>query len=109
MDISIIVGLFNIVVGVLLVASILAMVAGFALWGMRLGTSNTDRDDAIEYMQWGVSILFTVVVFLGVAQFVQQNKELAVMIALGAGLLLAAYFTINVVMAGEGDGHAEQH
>jgi amino acid transporter len=92
MDITTLVGLFNVVVGLMLTASILAMCGGLMLWYIRWGPSPSYRDDAIDIMQWGVAILFVLVVLLYVAQFVQENQALVTMVAVVFIVALVAYF-----------------
>lgn len=108
MDLSTVTALFNIVVGLMLVASILLMVGGLMQWYVRLGTTNTYRDDSIVILQWAVSILFVLVVLLGIAQFVETHMTLAMTI-LGAVVILAvAYFVVTTLMANS-EGEEEHH
>lgn len=107
MDLSTVIALFNIVVGLMLVISILAMGGGLMLWYVRLGTSPTYRDEAIDYMRWAVAILFVLVVLLGVAQFVQTHMAMS-MLAIGAVVFAAiAYFVATQLMGGGGE--EEEH
>jgi hypothetical protein len=107
MDLSTVVALFNIVVGGMLVISILMMFGGLGLWYVRLGTWPTYRDEAIDYMRWGVSVLFVLVVLLGIAQYVQTHMALS-MLALGAVVAaIVVYFVGTQLMAGGGD--EEEH
>lgn len=82
-------GLFNIMVGLLLVAAFLFFFGGLGMWFTRLGTSPTYRDEAISLMQWGVVILFVLAVFLALSQFVQNHAA-------------AAAFMVGVVIVGLG-------
>lgn len=76
--ISEVAGLFYIVVGLVLVASILTMLLGLLSWFRGLGTSgDVYRDRAIETMQWAVATLFTLVLLLGVVEFVQTHVSAA--------------------------------
>ena len=107
MDLTTVIALFNIVVGLMLVMSILMMGGGLMMWYVRLGTSPTYRDEAIEIMQWGVAVLFVLVVLLGVAQFVQTHMAIS-MLAIGAVVAAAiAYFVATQLMAGGGE--EEEH
>lgn len=83
--ISQVAGLFNILVGLMLVAAFGFFFSGVGMWFARLGTYPTSRDEAIEYMQWGVVILFVLGVLLAVVQFVQQHVGIA-------------YFIVGVVV-----------
>lgn len=107
MDLSTVIGLFNIIVGLMLVLSILIMGGSLMLWYVRLGTSPTYRDEAIDYMRWAVSILFVLVVLLGVAQYVQTHMAIS-MLVVGAVIAAAiAYFVATQLMAGGGE--EEEH
>jgi hypothetical protein len=64
------VGFFNVFAGVMLVASLIAFVAGFGLYLVRLGT--VYRKDGLDIMVWGIAILFVLVVLLGIAQIIQH-------------------------------------
>lgn len=108
MGLDTVIALFNIVVGLMLVASILFMVGGLALWYVRLGTWPTYRDDAIEYMQWGVAVIFVLVVLLGVAQYVQTHMAVSLM-AIGAVLAAAVVYVIGTTMLGGGGEEHEEH
>lgn len=108
MDLSTVIALFNIIVGLMLVLSILFMGGGLMLWYVRLGTSPTYRDEAIDLMRWGVSILFVLVVLLGVAQYVQTHMAIS-MLVIGAVIAAAiAYFVGTQLMSG-GGGEEEHH
>ncbi len=103
MGLPIVVALFNIVVGLMLVASMLLMGGGLMLWYVRLGTYPTYRDDAIDIMQWGVAILFVLVVLLGVAQYVQTHLA-ETMLAIGVLIAAAvAYVVVSQMTAGGED------
>jgi hypothetical protein len=107
MGLATIIALFNIVVGMMLVVSLLLMGGGLMLWYVRLGTYPTYRDDAIVMMQWAVAILFVIVVLLGVAQYVQTHMALSVMV-IGAIIAAAvAYFVVTNLVAGGGE--EEEH
>ena len=95
------VGLFNIFVGLLLTLSVLLLGAGAILWVVRLGTWPTYRDDAIALMEWAVGILFTLVLLLLVAQFVQQKTAVAVYILGFIIIGLVIYGLIKVNQAGD--------
>lgn len=107
MDFTTIIGLFNIIVGLMLTASILIMGGGLALWYIRLGPSPSYRDEAIKMMQWAVAILFVLVMLLYVAQFVQTHRALTVMVVTAALAAAVAYFVATQVLAGGGE--EEEH
>lgn len=108
MELATIVGLFNIMVGLMLVVSALLMCGGFILWYVRLGTFPSYRDDAINIMQWGVAILFVLVVLLGVAQFVQTHTAL-VMMLIGALIAAGVVYVIATSVTASNGEHKEEH
>jgi hypothetical protein len=107
MDLSTVIALFNIVVGVMLVLALAFMGGGLMLWYVRLGTYPTYRDKAIEIMQWGVAIMFVLVVLLGVAQFVQTHMALSMMV-IGAVIVAAIVYFVGTTMLA-GGGEEEEH
>ncbi len=108
MGIATVIALFNIVVGLMLVASMLFMGGGLMLWYVRLGTYPTYRDRAIEMMQWAVAILFVLVVLLGVAQYVQTHMAVAIF-ALGTLIAAAVAYMVATTMLGGGGEEEEKH
>ncbi|MDB5238136.1 MAG: hypothetical protein JWM46_406 [Candidatus Kaiserbacteria bacterium] len=102
-----VVGVFNIFVGLMLAAAFLLYFGGLVVWFIRLGTWPTYRDEAIEYMQWAVAVLFVLVVLLALVQFVQNHTATA-MLVLGfiiVGLVAWAVFTV----ASAPDASEEEH
>ena len=100
-------GAFNIFVGLMLVAAFLLFFGGLIVWVIRLGTFPTYRDEAIEYMEWAVAVLFVLVVLLAVIQYVQNNTQTAMFI-LGVvivGLVTWAVITVAATPAKSEDDH----
>ena len=89
-------GVFNIFVGLMLVAAFLLFFGGLVVWFMRLGTWPTYRDEAIRYMEWAVAILFMLVVLLAIEQFVQDHTAVAstVLGFIIVGLVAWVVFTV---------------
>lgn len=108
MGLPTVIALFNIVVGMMLVSSMLLMGGGLMLWYVRLGTYPTYRDRAIDMMQWAVAILFVLVVLLGVAQYVQTHMAVAVF-ALGTLIAAAVAYMVVTTMLASGGGEEEKH
>ncbi len=102
-----IVGLFNIFVGLMLVAAILAYGTGFVMWVTRLGVWPGPRDEAIHVMSWTPAILFTLVVVLAIVQFLQAHPAVATYIAAGAGVALALWALIFLIR--NSGGKEEDH
>jgi hypothetical protein len=105
MALETVIALFNIVVGLMLVGSVLLMIGGLILWYVRLGTYPTYRDQAIEMMEWAVAILFVLAVLLGIAQFVQTHMALAMMLIGAAVALVVLYAVGSSFFAGGEEEH----
>ncbi len=84
---------FNLFIGLMLVASFLLFVGGFIQYLVRLGTWPTYRDEAIEMMQWGVSVLFTLIVLLAIQQFLLRH----LMVAVSGVALIFVVFVVWVI------------
>ncbi|MBI5470086.1 hypothetical protein HY968_02075 [Candidatus Kaiserbacteria bacterium] len=97
------VGLLNVLVGLMLVAAILFFVGGFIGWITRLGL--TGREQGLQFMSWGVSILFVLVIGLGLIRFVQFHTQLVLMLLALALVALAAYVAIQIARS---SGEAEE-
>lgn len=87
-------GLLNIVIGVLLVAAILTYIGGMIIWVAFLGSYPSPRDKAIDILLWVPPILFTAIVVLAVAQFVQNHPDTALYI-----ISLAVFAAVAWVVA----------
>lgn len=70
-------GLFNIFVGLMLVAAVLLFFGGLIGWYLRRGPYPSYRDEMIRVLQWSVAILFVLVVMLGAIRFVQTYQAAA--------------------------------
>jgi hypothetical protein len=95
---------FNLFVGIMLVSSILLFCGGFVVYLVRLGTWPTYREEAVNIMMWGLSILFTLVMLLGLQQFLLSHQTVAVTI--GALILIA--ILIWALSAGSGGGEKKK-
>ena len=71
---------FNLLAGTMLTISLGLFIGGFILYIVRLGTWPTYREEAVEIMKWGVSILFTLILLLAVQQFLLRHLTVAVTI-----------------------------
>ncbi|MDR3571559.1 MAG: hypothetical protein P4L81_05215 [Candidatus Pacebacteria bacterium] len=103
-------GLFYVVVGLALVAAFLQMGAGLMMWVVRLGTDNSPRDVAIHRMEYAVATLFTLVLVLGVVEFIQTHLSQTLYI-LSVGLIgLFAWLVITSgAFSGGGEEKKEDH
>lgn len=68
------VGLINIVIGLMLVAAFLLYFSGLMAFITRLGLKS--RDQGLSLMNWGVVVLFVLVVLLGIMRYVQFHPEI---------------------------------
>lgn len=99
-------GVFNIVVGLMLVAAFLTYGTGIILWFTRLGVWPSYRDEAIAILEWAVAIMFMLVVLLAIVHFIQAYAVAAsfvfgVIIVLGVIWLILTIATAG----GEEDEH----
>ena len=105
--VSQIAGLFYIIVGLTLVAAFLMMGAGIIMWIVRLGTDNTYRNDAIHIMEWAVATLFTLILVLGVVEFVQTHTSTTLYI-IGIAIILLVIWIVVTSGLFSGGGEKEE-
>jgi len=86
--ISILLGFFNIVAGLMLVAAFLYFLAGFIRYLVLPGTEK--RNEGLALMMTGVIILFTLVVLLGIIDTLQGTLSFLIGIALVIFLCIVA-------------------
>ena len=96
-------GLFYIVVGLAVVMAVLLMAAGIILWVARFGTDETYRDQAIKIMEWAVATLFTLILVLGVIEFIQSHSAIVLYIIGIAIIVVLIWFILTSgIFAGGG-------
>ena len=106
---SVIVGVFNIFVGILLALSLIIYVGGMIVWVIRLGAWPSYRDEAIGILKWPVAILFVVAILLAIANLVQTHLRQATFV-LGVIIVIAvAWFIINTAAQGTAHKEKEEH
>lgn len=71
---------FNLFAGLMLSISIIVFLGGFVLYVARIGTWPTYREVAVRIMRWGVTILFALVVILGLQQALLAHLMVAAVI-----------------------------
>jgi len=76
--VSQLVGYLNILVGLMLTAAFLFFGGGFITYIARLGL--VGRDLGIQFMAWGVSILFVLIIMLWGVRLIQTHTQVAIMI-----------------------------
>lgn len=107
--VSQIAGLLYIIVGLALTVSVLMMVGGIIMWILRLGTSPTYRDGAIRLMEWSIATLFTLVLVLGVVEFIQTHTSLTLYILSIVILLLFVWLlATSGILSGGGSEKKEE-
>ena len=94
MALPIIAGIFNVLVGLMLVSALVLMGAAIVLYFTRLGTWPTYRDEAIRIMMWAVAILFVLIVLLAVVKFIQTHPA-AIMAFLGL-LMVVVFVAVGI-------------
>lgn len=92
-------GLLNVFVGLFLVASMLMFGGGFIVWIARLGTMH--REEAIKLMEWGVVILFVLVVLLGLVRLIEKHTTVVAYVAGIIILVIITAFILNATQGGE--------
>ncbi len=92
--------MFNLVVGLMLVASLLLFLGGFIQYLIRLGTWPTYRTESIRIMEWGVSVLFALIILLAIQQFLVRHLIVAVSIV-GMMLVLLIIWLIIAAIGSE--------
>lgn len=103
-------GLFYIIVGLALVAAFLLMGAGTIMWVVRFGTDETYRSQAITMMEWAVATLFTLVLVLGVVEFIQSHTSTVLyLIALCIIVLVIWVVATSGLLTGGGGESGEEH
>lgn len=86
--------IFNIFVGLMLAAAILVFLGGLGGYFAQLGTWPSFRDRSIKTMEWGVAILFVLVILLGTVQYFQQYPKIT-----GAILALIIILVVGTALA----------
>ncbi len=88
--------LFNIFVGLMLAMALLVFSGGLFVYFSRLGTWPSHRDTGIKIMEWGVGILFVLIVILAIVQFFEKYPRVSSIIVGGIVLLAVGYFAFTV-------------
>lgn len=101
--------LFNVFVGLMLTVGLLIYFAGLGLYFSRLGTWPNHRDKAIKIMEWGVAVLFVLIVILIVAQYFQRYPEIASIVVAGLFLFAVAGVGVYVAVVSRGGEKEEKH
>jgi len=88
------VGLFHVVTGLLLTATLGIFAVGVVIYFARLNTWPSYRDISIKVLIWAVLMLFILILFVALVQFIQTHTALAltilgVIVIVGVLILIA--------------------
>ena len=72
----------------MLTAALLLFFGGLWVYFTRLGTWPNNRDQALKIMEWGVAVLFTLIIILAIAQFFQRYPKVMSMLVAGIVILV---------------------
>ncbi len=101
--VSRVVGVFNVLVGLMLTAALLTYGVAFTMWVIRLGTWPTYRTEAIRAMEWSVATLFTLVVLLAIVQFFQKHPHEASYVLSAIVLILIIWIIVYLIAHSGGE------
>lgn len=93
--------LFNIFVGLMLAAALLAFLGGLGGYFSQLGTWPSFRDRSIKTMEWGVAILFVLIVILGVVQYFERYPKIMSTVIASIVLIIVFSFIIRIIASPE--------
>ena len=96
--ISQVVGLFNVAVGVMFAIAVTTFFGGLISYVVYFG--NFEREKGVGIMEWGVSILFVLVVLLGIVGFLQNHAGVTNVIA-GLIVVVAVAWVVFTVATTE--------
>ncbi len=100
-----ILSLFNIFVGLMVAAAIILLVGGLIVWLVCLGTPR--RSQGIRIMEWGVVILFVLVVLLAIIQFFVGHPA-ATTVAISVIIAIFIGYIVLEVIKGSGGEESER-
>lgn len=106
MQLTQLVGLFNIGTGVLFVFSLLFFCAGFLSWMLMLGRERRSLGE--KYMVKGVETLFALVVILYAVQMFQKHVQIATALVAAAIIIYIGWHIVPDLLAGEEEKKPEK-
>ena len=86
-------GLFNILVGLMLVAAFLIFFGGLIGYLSRLGLEG--RQDGLQAMYWGVTILLVLIILLAIVHFLQFHPAVVFGIIGALIVIFGAWAAVN--------------
>ncbi len=100
--------LFNIFVGLFLTVTILVFCTGLFVYFARMGTWPSHRDQAIQILEWGVGMLFVLVLLLAIVQWFERHTKTATFILAFLILVVVFGFIIRAAATGGGEKKKEK-
>ncbi len=88
--------LFNIFIGLYLTATLMMFGVSLIVYFARLGTWPSHRDTAVKGMEWGVAMLFVLVVLVAIVQLFERHAVIATTIL---ALIILAAVVIAIVLS----------
>lgn len=104
-----IINLFNVFVGLYLTATLLVFFGSFIMYLARLGTYPTYRESAIRGMEWGVAMLFVLIVLLAIVQLFERRPDVATTIFALAAIVAAIFAVISSAVANAAKRNEDTH
>lgn len=98
-------GMFNIVVGLMLVAAFLLFFGGLSAYLSRLGL--VGREEGLKYMYWGTTVLFMLIVLLGIVNVFESNPNLMYGVVASVIIVFALWAIMKAIQ--EGAAAEEEH
>ena len=89
------VGLLNILAGLMLVCALLFYFGGLVAYLTRLGLDG--RTQGLGYMNWGVGVLFVLVILLGIIRFIQFHQGAVLTLVAVLVVLFGAWAVVKSV------------
>jgi hypothetical protein len=88
-------GLFNIFVGLMIVSAFFTYIAGLIVYGVRMGTEQ--RVQGIRIMEWGVVILFVLIVLLALVHYFQAHPNVLSFLISAVIIIIIIYAVVMIV------------
>lgn len=88
-------GYFNIVIGLLLTASVLSYTVGMIIWATRYGT--WPREEGFPFMQFGITTLFVLSVLLALIHWLLKNTSTVLYVLAFIVLLLCGILAVHLL------------
>ena len=102
--------LFNICIGVLLVATLGVFVSSVFVYAVRFDTWPNHRDAAIKSMEWSVVMLFVLIILVGILQAFERYTATAsfILAFLVIIIILSLIVRVGVSSGGKAEGEKKK-